>query len=223
MSSYGEEYGALKTKTHRAKWVDEWTFYSPARGMEPYKVRVRLRNEYGKGLSFTAICEQLRPPPSDSDINKLYKRVEEMLRRQDIVRTDIKWEEWLEIEVQDEPHSWRGEDYSGFAIVVRTLKRGIHTESGQAYTINNNNIVVPFPKPKRAGEEDKNHDDEKWFQSREERHQFSYIPATPANKAALKSLAERLQELHGRLCGLLAQSEIQAALMRETTLRLESK
>lgn len=221
--SYGEQYGRLTEKTHRQKWVDEWTFYSPIKDAEPYKVRIRLVNKYSKGLFFRAICDHLRPPLEDSDINKLHKRVGEALRRQDISKSHIEWADWLEVEILGDPTSWQDESNVGIVITVRELKRGLHPETGNAYTINTNSVAVPFPRPKAAGEKDKNWDNEEWFREREEDHQFSYIPATPANRAALKALAERIQDLHGRLCTLLVQPHIQAALLREHTLRLESK
>lgn len=221
MTAYGEQYGKLTEKTHRQKWVDEWTFYAPMKGSAPYKVRIRLRNEYNKGLTFVAICDQLRPPLVDSDINKLHKRVAEALRRQDMDMHNMKWENWLEVEIENDPHSWKDEDRFGLSIIVRPLKRAVNPENGQAYTINNNSVVVPFPEPKRAGVEDKNVHEEEWFHAREEAHQFAYIPATPANKAALKALRERITEAHGRLCAILAQDTIQGTLENTAHLRLE--
>lgn len=219
-----EQYGKLREKAHRKKKVDVWTFYSPfadeAARIAGYVATIELRNGYSEGLHFVALSKHFSPI-QDSDIKRLRKKVEEAFRLCDMSARAISWEDWIEIEMTEECN-FAEEHGVGLIVQWKFLKRGIHPESGEAFTIHHSNgVVVPFPKPKRAGENDQPKGDKWHLGSRTESSQFSYIPATPDNVAALESLAQRIAGARARLRDLLNQDNAPKSLASVGLLRLE--
>lgn len=222
-----EQYGTLRAKAHRKKKVDVWTFHSPfadeAARVDGYQAVIEMRNGYKEGLYFVALSKHFGEPIKDSDIAKLRKRVEQAFQIADMAARKIKWEDWLEVELDCESPAFKNEVTIGLNVKWTRMKRGVHPETGEAFTFAHwNNVVVPFPNPKRAGEKDKPALDDKYHtRERDAEKQFSYIPETPANLKALKELGARIDEARVRLAALLAQDAIQATLANAGALRLE--
>lgn len=221
-----ETYGKLREKAHRKKKVDVWTFYSPftdkAARETAYVATIEMVNDNRDGLKFRALSTHFRPPLEDSDIKRLRKKVEEAFRTTDMAARQIRWDDWIELEM-DEEFTFKDDNAATLSLKWRVLKRGVHPETGKAYTINNNGVVVEFPKPKAAGENDQPKDDKWHLGSRNVDTQFSYIPATPKNVAALESLAGRIRDARDRLRGLLDQKTAQKSLALGGQLFLEDK
>lgn len=220
-----EQYGALHAKAHRKKKVDVWTFYSPFADKESceagYEASIEMRNDHRDGLHFVAISKHFNPL-KDESIKKLRAKVERAFQLCDMAARRIKWEKWIEIKLDQEAF-WQGQEGAGLTVQWSIIKRGAHPDSGAAFTINNNNVVTDFPEPKLAGERDKP-DRDGWHSSnRNKDEQYSYIPATPENIAALKLLTVRIIDARARLQALLKQDTVQKALADGGLLRLEDK
>lgn len=220
-----EQYGALRAKAHRKKKVDVWTFYSPfadeASRKAGYEAVVEMRNGHREGLHFVAISKHFGSPIKDENIKRLREKVERAFQLADVAARRIDWEDWIEIEIDQETF-WKGQNGAGLTVQWQLIKRGVHPDSGRAYTINNNNVVVEFPKAKLAGEDDEPNTPDGWaIHHRDVDKQFSYIPATPANIAALKALTVRITEARARVQALLSQAAVQQTLADVTHLRLE--
>lgn len=219
-----EQYGALRAKAHRKKKVDAWTFYSPFADKEArdagYVATVEMRNDHREGLHFVALSKHFSPL-KDESIKKLRAKVERAFQMCDMAARRIKWEKWIEVKIDQETF-WKGQEGAGLTVQWSIIKRGVHPDSGAAFTINNNNVVTDFPKPKLAGQEDAP-DRDGWHHSRNVDEQYSYIPATPENIAALKLLTVRITDARARLQALLKQDTVQQALADGGLLRLEDK
>lgn len=220
---YTQKTGKLEVGRTRSggKIVDEWTFKSPFRemkGKDPrLSVEVSICKSAGDAITFRAQGECLgRNFLEDTDIEKLRQKVEERLQAQHDVLTSAVWEDWLEVEVRGKVHvsdHWNTEQ-AELVVKVSLMKRWVDPVSGQAYYLNNNGLASLFPKPKASGEEDVG---EKWgifegMNKRDVQAEYSYIPATPENLAALRELMARIDELRGRLSTLLRQDTVQSSL-----------
>lgn len=225
-----EKHGRLRSKAHRRRLIDTWTFVSPFTkhiDETTLAVKVFLVNGFRggtdtDGMSFEAFfSEQHGISFKDTDIEKLRKKVEEQLRKQDLARKGIVWEDWIELEIGGYAHDGKHDDPgSALDLSYRVIKRGVDPKTEKLLTINHNHVVVPFPSAKKAGEEDpdcdKSHDKDDWktwsIGERDENHQYSYIPATPENLAAVASVVQRLRDLRAALNKVLSQDGIQKAL-----------
>lgn len=208
-----EDYGRMYDTVSRKRQIDTWKFSSPfkdeASREAEYVARLYLvRNSAGTRLRVESSHFDAM---EHTDIGELRKLAEQRFREKDMLSRAVVWEDWIELEIADK-HYFR--DEQGACVDVRWsfLRRGVHPDTGEAYTINNNGIVVKFPKPKAVGAVDDVSHEGKWAHTRETSHQFSYAPATPENIAALKELEARAQALRDRLCHLLVQERVQQSL-----------
>lgn len=224
-----EKHGRLSSKAHRRRLIDTWTFVSPFTkhiDETTLAVKVFLINGFRggtdtEGMSFEAFFSGKRISFKNTDIEKLRQQVEEQLRKQDLARNGIVWEDWIELEISGYGHDNKHDDPgAALDLTYRVIKRGLDPKTGKLLTINDNHVVVQFPSAKKAGEEDPdcmkksvdNNDWRTWSSERDENHQYSYIPATPANLAAVESVVQRLRDLRAALNDLLDQKSIQKAL-----------
>lgn len=225
---YPDYTGHLNVGTSK-KAVAEWTFQSPFRSREdrlPHSlpdllVKVMIVSR-GDGIVFRAVGPCLETPLEDSDIEVLRKKVEEIFRAQHDTLTGVLWEDWLEVEIRGECQNRIDFDKkTSLVIKYSRLKRGVHPTSGKTYTVNMNRIAVPFPLPKKAGELDSlDAEREKTaepptflgMRSREKDVEYSYVPATEENLAALEKLQDRLSMLRMAVSDFLTQDSVANSL-----------
>lgn len=216
-----EQYGSLGGYAKRARKIDVWGFRSPFDDQTSrdagYKAEISIFSRWtsldGHTLSFRAKSKHFENPIEDTDIQRLHDKVKRAFEKQDMKARDVVWEEWIEVEIDEGSYMFKDEHGNGLTVGYKFLKHGVHPATGEEFTINKNGIVVAFPKPKLANKDDHKPDDDEWHHgTRDHSKQFSYIPATPANVAALESLCGRLVDLRSRLAGLLTQDTVQKSL-----------
>jgi hypothetical protein len=189
----------------------EWTFR--VRGADT-SIPVTVHIEHGpQGMLFSAHCSRLAQPASDTDINRLHALVESQLIEQAACISNIAWVDWLEVVVKGDNSDFSDSRHSALGanlhIQVSRLKRGIHPTSGDAVTINSNGVVVPFPQSKNLAEGPVSTGLFR-LQSASGR---SYIPATAANEAALRSILARMEMLRDSLADVLSQGNVSESLV----------
>jgi hypothetical protein len=202
-------YGWLYTDFDKERKICEWTFRSPhdrpSHEHPPLKVTVTMkkaRHNLGDGIKFVATCPHLKRAEG-TDIGKLFDEVREACRLHDLGRRGIVWEDWIEVEVSGLTVRDEGGGAS-LHVEYKKIKRGVEPGTGRVLTIDGmNHVVTDFPSPKKAGVE------ERFGELDSSR---SYIPATPANLAALEHISAKLRELRARLHDLLDQPVIEREL-----------
>lgn len=217
---YAQKAGHLSVGTTRSggKVVDEWTFVSPFKDTSSPKLVVQVSIDKTKNdrILFCAHADCLGQNIEDTDIEQLRQKVEAALRFQHDMRTGVVWEDWIEVEVRGETEksARSGTHTSDLRIRARRLQRGVDPTTGNVFVINYNNVVVPFPKPKKAGELDEGEvrHEIKGLNLRDAESEYSYLPATAANVAALEELMGRLTTLRARLAEFLRQDVVHASL-----------
>lgn len=226
MHPYPHEAGKLevgRSVRSGGKVVDEWSFTSPFRGHKQdgpkppvLNVEIAIIKSGNDGIVFEARSKGLQRSLRNRDIEALRQEVEEALRFQHHMLTEIPWEPWLEIKV-----SGRREEstkYQGAAAEVKLeyfhLQRAVDPKTGRIYVVNSNHIAVDFPIPKKAGERDPDDKDYMGMRvhNREVNAEYSYLPATPENLAALQDLQNRVNELRLRMSAFLNQETAQQSL-----------
>lgn len=209
------------------KIVDEWKFVSPFRegGDAPkLSVQVSIYKVDGDRIEFRAHGAHLAEPLTDTDIERLRHKVEEALRFQHHMLTQVTWEDWLEVRVSGfrkyrDTNSRYRNDESELRIDYTWLKRGVDTRTGKAYVINSNGIAVDFPKPKKANELDEGETIQapgeiefRGMFKRDLEAEYSYIPATPENIAGLEDMLGRMQTLREKISDFLGQDKVLQSL-----------
>lgn len=229
---YAKDAGKLYIEPTRSggKVIDEWKFISPFRdkGAPKLTVKISINKSERDDYHFEASSDSLPGIIRNSDINALRTRVEAALRHQHDVLTRVIWEDWLEVEVRGHREDELGIQTvrADLHITYRKLKRGVHPDTGAVYVINFNGIAMPFPSAKKAGEADPDVEDDgserlKDYKDyimkglgrgRERMNEYSYVPATPENIAALEDIMVRLGTLRQSLAAFLSQDTVSTSL-----------
>lgn len=222
--------GVVGTKGD-GKLIDNWSFESPDRKVPPAKIEVYLVKA-GSSPMFVARCPIFpQDGLSDSDIGMLRDTVAAHCSQHFAQVAGVTWEDWLEVQVRGRASCYDAQSGEALEIVYKGLKRGRHpTGPEHDVTLVGIGVAVPFPTPKRAG------DDEQarinaglkegslvgWRSGRETATEFSYLPDTPANRAALDQMIANLRLLRERLHSFLGQDNIANAVvaLREQALSL---
>jgi hypothetical protein len=200
------------------KIVDKWSFISPFRRKDAPKLEVQVSIDKSKkdSILFVAHGDCLPSKIKDTDIERLRQNVEAALRFQHDMLTRVTWEDWMEVEVRGRIDERNYDKFkkSDLQISCRPLKRGVDPATGEAYVINSNGIAVPFPKPKKADELDEGdtEHDFRGMNKRDKEAEYSYLPATAENVAALDELMGRMQTLRANLSAFLRQDTVQQSL-----------
>lgn len=217
------------------KLIDEWSFNQPFHGADraaPYRIEVYMRKRHtGAGTSIQSVIEFIAQCPAlpesrmvNSDIEVLRVAVEDHLREQAILSSGVNWEDWLEVIVQGGKRKY-GSPVDGEELVIeyKKLRRGRHPDlPGRDYTINNNHVAVKFPTGKKTGTDGVGEHIDLGPNSSFRGHlgdgrnpdgEYSYIPDTPANRAALDGLIGSLRTLRSRLSDFLGQAGIERSLV----------
>jgi hypothetical protein len=202
------------------KVVDEWRFLSPFRGHgdepKPPKLKVEIAViKEEKGITFEARGVEFNFVARDQNIELLRQKVEEELRFQHDLLTGAPWEDWLEIEVSGKTEERTQSLQANVQLKYTVLKRAVDPRTGKAYYLHDSNhVAIKFPEPKAVGEMDEG-DTVGHFTGLNRRNvdsEYSYLPATPENIAALKDLQNRLEELRLRMSAFLNQGTVQKSL-----------
>lgn len=205
-----KEEGSLSigASNRGGKKFAKWTFKPVNADRFDIEVNI-LYPSKDKPLRFSAHSQYLSQSFEDTDIERLRQAVDNDLQRSAHLLNNIEWEEWLEV-VVSKAYTRDNEQKAGFDIEYGKLKRGINPENGEAVTIHNNMVILPFPEPKRAGEGD---DESGWKVSRRSvSDEYSYIPATSENILALEKLIVKMEMLREELSKFLSQDNIHAAI-----------
>ncbi len=159
-----------------------------------------------------------------TDIEALRASVETYCSDYFLAKAGLVWEGWLEVLL-------RGSDFAigrdamseDLRIEYRPLKRGRHPDDQtRDFTLTPHGTAVPFPTPKRAGFDEREHlrkgidqnDARTWnLGARDTDVEVSYLPDTPANSAALDHLITSLRLLRLRLSDFLEQENIGQAVV----------
>jgi len=201
------------------KKIDEWTFYSPFK--DSMRIVVKVLERKGQLVMQASALEvgsrkaEMFVPIIDTDIESLRAKVLEACIGYDQVKNGVTWVDWLEVEI------YRPAKPSVFATNEANLRIRYHIVrkatlvDGREVTINRNNLVSDFPKPKAAGEEDEG----AMWGRRELTSEFAYLPSTPENIATLEAMVNGLNTLHARVsefvraAGLTGRIELNDTLL----------
>lgn len=218
-----ENYGRLHVGFSRGVKIDTWKYSSPHADRAyadqmTAEVRMQHSDRRGRvvdqtGVEFTAESKCWNGTLRSANIETLFKLVEKEFQTYEMGQRGIIWEDWLEILINPETGYREHDASAGLLVCYKKLKRGIDPRDRKAYTImdNGQNIIVPFPSPKKAGQKDPDKE-ERGIGGRNTDHQYAYLPATAENIAAIDHVLAKITELRGRLEGLLHQDVIAAQL-----------
>lgn len=218
-----------RTRFDEGKLVDTWTYISPFAGTVRHKennvpkltVDVYIAKK-GEGITFTAKSPVFpKGIIKDTDIERLRATAEAYLREQHDALTNCTWTEWFEVEMSNGFYQSTGAKGGGGSVTLcyDIILRGDDAVTGKVYYLNNNHIAMPWEGPKRAGVSEEKIEGMITSRRRTD-SEYSYIPATPENRAALDDLVKRLARLHSAMADFLQQDVIQASLQNLTPFTL---
>ena len=214
-SHYSHQHGHIMTNLSTrsgGKKFAKWTFKDKKNNRVDIDVYLMRNKENGK-MYFSAHCPGIKGKFESADPNTLAELIEDAYRQDTILRDEIEWEEWLEVKVSGTDGGWhnsgrRRSISSGYGshmdVEINKLLRGVDKE-GNVWTIHNNEVIIPFPEPKKIGEESSD-----FMVSKHE--EISYIPATSENILALEKLVTKMSMLRMQLAEFLSQDNINAAI-----------
>lgn len=223
-----EEIGKVTEKWWQTKKILEWKYQTPLPIAGPLLAKlgipvasISIHNGRGDGpTTFVAESSWFSGRHnggelSDLTLEGLKVKVEAAFRDRLVAHSDVKWEEWVELEVRGREVSWlpdgdvKENDRRGSASITieyKILKRARFPDGRDM--VLDGSALYPFPKAKAVGvdiERGRHHYN---IYSQETDHQFAYIRATPENLEALKILMKKMEEVNDRLLAVLDQKSI---------------
>jgi hypothetical protein len=206
---YIKEEGSLyiQTSNRAGRKFQTWNF-KPVNG-DVIVIEVDLLYpSKDKPLRFSAKSTHLTQSYESSDIEELRRLVDTDLQKSCYLFNKIVWEEWYRVIVGAGYKN--GPNESSMTISYGKLKRGIHPETGEALTIHQNKVVLPFPTPKNSC------DDTGWCSNYAKDDEVSFIPVTERNTMALESLVMKLSNLREEVANFLSQDMIEQTILTST-------
>ena len=197
----------VKTPTYRDGKLAEWTFSAPSargRGAEDVPVRLTMVTVDG-GLAFTATADGMEPV-TNSDIRELHGEVERRLQMRYVDGSALRWEPWLQIRISEDDTEKTDESAVGLKVGFVPHQRALGPD-GRAYRLHNNK-TVPLAEPRAYTQPSVT---PQGFRL-DNGIQTSYVPDTPAIRAALLEVQARLIELRARLLDVLSSAHAEQTL-----------
>lgn len=194
------------------KKIFTWTFTFKG-GSEPINVNIHLLpNRNGKPARFRGNCEKMTEAIEHTDIQILHQKIYEELHYNCVEMSDIVWEDWYQIKTGGEQKDFKTDRHyevwkSSINIEISRLKKG--RINGEEVTLNSNGIVTPFP----GGHSIK--DDQEvinGFRIGRSNAEYSYVPATLENTAALSKIINGISRVRGKIAEFLSQDRAQLSL-----------
>jgi len=205
--------GALGRGPSRGKLVVEWSVVADPRsfrkeeGATPFSSDDAVVKVYMTGTSLHAECPLLTEKVEDTDLARLHERATNLVREQLAVRTGLKWERWLRVEVRQAFSGFRDQSTKGTEIGCNAIWRAV-AKDGRIFTVHDTNNVVLELEPELAP--DREPDGEKLGFRVSDDHRVTartYVPDTEQNRAAVEQLQNRLEQLSFALGDLLRPGE----------------
>ena len=205
---YVEKEGSLSINTSNrgGKKFTTWTFRPVGADSFDINIDILYPND-GKPLRFSATSPHLSKSYENTDIEKLRVDVETELLSSCSLFNNIVWEDWYEVVVSGNISNSHLGIKSDLNISYGMLKRGINPENGDAVTIHNNMVIIPFPKAKKSGVSN-----DKLGYSTSTDSEVSYIPVSPENTRVLEELTTKLHILKQEISTFLSQDNISKSI-----------
>lgn len=176
----------------------------------PTSERKRLKDTVEDTKAFVARSSWFkRNDIWDASLEGLEKKVEQAFRDQIIAHSKVKWSDWLEVKVDGRQQSTerdeRSEGYSGLTVHRKLLKRARFPDGRDM--VLDGTTLYKFPQAKAAGvDRDRFGGSRDYYQDSDD--QYSYIPATTENMAAVDAVLANISKLRLALEGVLEQKSI---------------
>lgn len=202
-------FGKLTSNIQRAKQLETWTFTPPS-GVQLSKreVQVSIRKGQEVAFEFVATAKDFAEAMVDSDLSRLFSRVESAYSAYFRNLVGLQWEAWLEVTVKgsdDDQMAHRLRECqrksADITICYRILNRAIGLDGKPVLLMSNNGyeMIVPFPQPKRMGVVSER---PMGIRMQDDHQEYAYMPATPENILALDNLISGLAAARQKIADL---------------------
>ena len=229
--------GHIYSPRWETKKITEWEYSTPLK-LDPQMLdrhgkpkisvsirRVRRRDGEDTGdIIFVARCPWFAGAINGGDevieadsIAELKDAARKRLDEVVLAQSGIEWQDWLEVCVSgktevdegDRGRRWMRASSmkAGIEVSVKRIKRA-RLPDGSDMVLEDGWRMKPFPKPKKAGEEDS---EDRVF-GRHVDCEYAYIPATQKNLAELERVGQMIEVAAGRLKAALSQEDISRTL-----------
>lgn len=202
-----EKKPSLKVKANK---LTEWLFSIPAVDGNNKNISVEVRLVSDKdGLRMRALTQDnLLAPIEDADVSSLHAKVEAALLALNM-GTRIEWQDYLQIEVSgngvNEAFIDTEYNFQQLDVKIKRVKYGLHPDNHEPYILDRQGYPTKVKQNKTFMFQGKPYDPDQGTQ-------FSYIPATPENIAAMDDVCARMRVLKDRLSDVLSQDNVQLTL-----------
>lgn len=248
MSTPNRSGKLVPSVSHQGKRIDVWSFHADApklNQIEKITFEVALLGSMDFVISTKNIPKQRWQDLKGDNLKQLKAQALKAAQYEFDLYNNLVWSSWLEIQITELSLSGKYRDVTSGAqacVTYRNISRA-ETPDGQAYTLNDNDVLVPFPSPigidrtmvegefrtgrsvnaeqvKAIKDNPNLSDSEKLIaqmnlqDSRDHQSQFAYQPDTPENRAGLDSIIQAINGVNRRLQQFLQPEEITKTLQR---------
>lgn len=218
--------GHLTEKWWQTKKLTEWVYQSPLAvpgplleklGPASASVNIEERDDRHQFVARSRWFGAGRKGELWADtLGGLRTLVERAFNDQMLAHSEVRWSDWVEIEIEGNPEIEEGDERARarqerrarIAISWKILKRARFPD-GRDMVLDGTSLY-PFPKAKAAGEGRESDGLYRNFHRyhQDDDHQFAYLPATAENLRAVHLLIEKIEEVNTRLQALLGQKQL---------------